>query len=96
MNKQKILILILVVAAILTSVFVVSADTSASYDINWWTVDGGGSELNGGDYTLTGTIGQPDVGELSAGEYTLNGGFWSRLADWVADTLEVYLPLIMR
>jgi hypothetical protein len=52
---------------------------SGGYDISWWTVDGGGATFStGGAYSLGGTIGQPDAGELSGGNYTLYGGFWNR------------------
>jgi len=50
---------------------------SASYDLSWWTVDGGGATFSsGGSYELGGTIGQPDAGTLSGGDFTLGGGFW--------------------
>ncbi len=49
---------------------------SGSYDLSWWTVDGGGGTLNGDGYTLGGTAGQPDAGVLEGRGYTLNGGFW--------------------
>jgi hypothetical protein len=56
-----------------------SGALAQSYDINWWTVDAGGSQnLTGGNYTLSGTIGQPDAcAPLSGGSYTLTGGFWA-------------------
>jgi hypothetical protein len=47
------------------------------YAIDWYTIDGGGGESAGGDYTLTGTAGQPDTGVLSGGDYAIDGGFWS-------------------
>jgi hypothetical protein len=50
----------------------------AQYEINWWTVDGGGATFSiGGGYRLGGTIGQPDAGVLAGGDYTLYGGFWA-------------------
>ena len=51
-----------------------------SYDIAWWTMDGGGGSSTGGVFAVTGTIGQPDAGPMSGGTYTLSGGFWSLLA----------------
>lgn len=47
-----------------------------TYDLTWNTVDGGGADSTGGVYELTGTIGQPDAGDLSGGIFTLRGGFW--------------------
>jgi hypothetical protein len=53
-----------------------------SYSIEWFTLDGGGGTSAGGDYTLSGTIGQSDATPttLSGGDYTLQGGFWPGLA----------------
>jgi len=50
-----------------------------NYHIDWFTIDGGGGTSSGGQYTLSGTIGQPDAGELTAGNYVLEGGFWGEL-----------------
>ena len=47
-----------------------------SYFLDWFTIDSGGGTSAGGNYTLSGTIGQPDAGTLSGGDYTLEGGFW--------------------
>ncbi len=48
----------------------------ADYKIDWYTIDGGGGVSSGGDYVLTGTIGQPDAGYLDGDNYELLGGFW--------------------
>ncbi len=49
-----------------------------SYSINWYKVAGGGGTSTNGQYSLSGTIGQPDAsGALSGGGYTVVGGFWS-------------------
>lgn len=34
----------------------------------------------GGDFELSGTIGQPDAGVLAGGDLKLSGGFWFELA----------------
>lgn len=73
---------------------VVQARSGDSYDLSWWTVDGGGGIASGGPYTLGGTIGQPDAGTLTGGAYTLGGGFWG--AGAVAVGYKVYLPLVLR
>ena len=52
----------------------------AQYSIDWWTVDGGGGTSTGGVYTVSGTVGQPDAGQMSGGNFTLEGGFWSVIA----------------
>ncbi len=49
----------------------------ADFDLSWYTIDGGGNMWStGGDYELSGTLGQPDAGVLTGGDFTLTGGFW--------------------
>ncbi len=50
-----------------------------TYDLSWYTVDGGGEMFTtGGDFELSGTIGQPDANVLvmTGGDFELSGGFW--------------------
>jgi hypothetical protein len=47
------------------------------YSIDWFTIDGGGVTSTNGQYSLSGTIGQPDAGAMNGGNYSLTGGFWS-------------------
>jgi hypothetical protein len=46
------------------------------YKIVQHTIDGGGGTSAGGQYVLSGTIGQPDAGYSEGGNYELLGGFW--------------------
>lgn len=47
------------------------------YSINWYKVAGGGASSNG-QYSVSGTIGQPDAsGALTGGNYSVTGGFWA-------------------
>ena len=50
------------------------------FDLSWFSIDGGGGTSSGGAYTVSGTIGQPDAGQLAGGGYTLSGGFWGVVA----------------
>lgn len=51
-----------------------------SYSIGWSKVAAGGTSSNG-QYSVSGTIGQPDAGAtMTDGKYSLNGGFWSLIA----------------
>ena len=69
--------------------------SSASYDLSWWSVDGGGQTFSsGGGYTLGGTAGQPDPGLLAGGGFALGGGFWGGGA--AAVKYRIYLPLVVR
>jgi hypothetical protein len=69
-----------------------SAQSGGGYELTWNTIDGGGVMFStGGVYSLGGTIGQADAGNLSGGSYTLNGGFW---VDFLGNKL--MLPLILK
>src|SRR5688572_6260636 len=56
---------------------------SAQYAISWSTIDGGGGPGTGGpmvgiNYSVSGTIGQPDAGTtMTNGQYSVTGGFWA-------------------
>jgi len=53
---------------------------AAPFDLQWFTVDGGGgtSASNDGRFSVSGTVGQPDAGSPAyGGNYSLIGGFWS-------------------
>jgi hypothetical protein len=88
--------------AVLGIVLLVTAAASArsprqSYDLSWWTVDGGGGTSAAvGSYTLDGTAGQPDPGPiLSGADYQLEGGFWGGALSGVS-MHDLYLPLVLR
>lgn len=69
-----------------------SAKPTDTYTIDWYTIDSGGAQnLQGGNYSLSGTIGQFDAGSQIGTGYTLNGGFWVEVFGY-----RLYLPLIMR
>ena len=51
------------------------AQSGGDYEISWSTIDGGGRS-SGGQYALTGTIGQPDAAYSAGGDYEVLGGFW--------------------
>jgi hypothetical protein len=58
-------------------VLTVCAPAFAQEEVQWWTVNGGGQTSSGGTFEITGTIGQPDAGEMSAGIFSVTGGFWT-------------------
>jgi hypothetical protein len=52
--------------------------SAQSYSIDWNKISGGGGASSGGEYSVSGTIGQHDAGgAMSGGGYSLTGGFWS-------------------
>lgn len=65
---------------VLTALIIIPfcAAVADEYDIDWYTVDGGGEmRSTGGNFELSGTIGQPDAGLMAGEPYTLSGGFWA-------------------
>jgi len=68
--KIRICSYILVLAIVFASV------GYGDYQIVWSTINGGGGQSSGGQYVLTGTVGQPDAGYSEGGNYELLGGFW--------------------
>jgi len=56
----------------------------AQYSIDWHTIDGGGGTSTNGQYSVSGTIGQPDAGGpmtngpvTGTNYYSVTGGFWA-------------------
>lgn len=75
------------------------AQTGNGYDLTWFTVDGGGDKTSGGNYSLTGTVGQPDVNQyvLAGGNYVLSGGFWGHVSPGQGGGgNDVFLPIVIK
>ncbi len=79
---KRILMAATAVALLLVSAWFVSA--AGTYDLSWFTIDGGGGSSGGGSYSLSGTIGQPDVGNMQGGSFGLEGGFWGGVCTFPA------------
>ena len=56
------------------------AARAQNYSIDWHTIADGGGTSSGGNYSLSGTIGQPATATLSGGNFSLTGGFWSLIS----------------
>lgn len=89
-------LMILAPVAMLFAISLASAQ-SGEVDLTWVTIDGGGAiSSDGTQYSLSGTIGQPDAGSMSSGAYTLAGGFWGGATGSGSPASLVYLPLIRK
>lgn len=74
MKRMKAIARAVVISAALSAA---AAAMAGGYEITRFTIDGGGGELAGGAYILTGTVGQWDAAAPAAGgAYELKGGFW--------------------
>lgn len=103
-HRSTILVLfgLLLVGGLLLASGAIDRDTVGAqaplqtYDLAWWTIDGGGGHSSGTGYTLEGTAGQPDPGPiLSGGDYLLEGGFWGGGLSGVSWHY-IYLPVVPR
>ena len=65
---------------LISLLWAVAGGQAQSYEVSWFTVDGGGGVSSGAGYSVAGTAGQPDAGMTSGGAFTLAGGFWSLYA----------------
>ena len=90
---KRLLIALCLIAFLLFSIQAVRAAGSASYSLDWWTVDSGGGTSQGGSYSLSGTVGQAEPGALYGGDYSLAEGFWANLQ---AALEKILLPLVLR
>ena len=74
MNTRKTSLLLMFGITALTTF---ASSSFCDYQIVWSTIDGGGGQSGGGQYVLTGTIGQPDASYSKGNNYGLLSGFWS-------------------
>ncbi len=65
-------------STLLLTIALASVARAQDFDLSWHTIDGGGEMFtSGGNFELSGTIGQPDAGAMIGGEFELVGGFWA-------------------
>src|SRR5450432_2922398 len=66
---------------LLLGLLIPTVSFAQQYSIDWYKISGGGGTSSNGQYTVSGTIGQPDAsGAMSGGNYSVTGGFWSLFA----------------
>ncbi len=67
------------------------ASSAQGYTLDWFETSSSATMV-GGEFSLTGIVGQADSGTMSGGGYTLNGGFLvSR-----GEEYSIFLPLVIR
>ena len=95
MTKRWIAILISGVLVFL--VIGIAYAAANGFSLDWWTVDGGGGTSQGGGYTVSGTIGQPDTSPLMrGGDYEVVGGFWGGALENLESYQYLYLPVTVK
>jgi hypothetical protein len=61
-------------------IFGLVVPAAGQFSIDWFSIEGGGGTSSGGVFTVSGSVGQPDAGDMSGGDFSLSGGFWSIVA----------------
>lgn len=81
---------LLLVLAVGTTVL---AQSSASFDLGWHVIGGGGGESSSASYQVNGTIGQNVTGPPSVGSvsFVLSSGYW-----FIDTRTTIYLPAVLR
>ena len=67
----------LVVALLFLISLAGNSATAQPFEINWYTIDTGGGNSAGGQFDVSGTIGQPDAAYSTGGQYEIASGYWS-------------------
>ena len=94
MFRNRRLILVGLVVVLLATPTALAAGT---YEVPWWTVNGGGGTSAGSTFAVSGTLGQPDAGpQLSGTQFSLAGGFWGQAGEVPILNFSIYLPLVSR
>jgi hypothetical protein len=88
MDMQKLTAVALIGVALAGSLLA-GQPTGGDYVLIKNTIDGGGGSSAGGDFELTGTIGQPDAASQTASgnEFALAGGFWAQIGNLVIELI---------
>jgi hypothetical protein len=97
MPKKAIIFLAILVLCVTVGPVILAAP-DGGLSIPWWTVDGGGGTSTGGQFDLSGTVGQPDAAVLAGDSYVLSSGFWNGRVNGISGTLgtNLYLPFVSR
>ena len=94
-NLIKPTLILLLLALTLFIIPLSLAQTGGNYDLTWSTLNGGGTS-SGGEFSLTGVIGQADAGLLSGGDFSLSGGFLLAMETVGETGSRVYLPIVLK
>jgi hypothetical protein len=73
------LVLFVMLGLLATATLHAEPPAGGAYVITKSTIDNGGGVSSGGNFVVTGSIGQPDasLNHATGGGYTVAGGFWS-------------------
>jgi hypothetical protein len=94
MNKRVLIATGLLLVGLIVTLGGASAQTSASFNLEWHVIGGGGQPVSSANYIVNSTAGQGVASppySLSA-SYVVCGGYWCS----PSLTIDVFLPLVLR
>jgi hypothetical protein len=91
-KHATVILALAILLGMLTAGVIALAQTSASYNLEWHVVGGGGGPVSSASYAVDSTVGQGAASPpYSVGSnYAVSGGYWFI---WV---YRIYLPLVIR
>ncbi len=80
---------LLISGLVLTAASVLAQSSGGEFQVTKSTIDAGGGASSGGEFELTGTIGQPEADSRAAagGEFVVAGGFWANAEGGIDDDI---------
>lgn len=76
-GKRLVIALVVALALCLVLAGTAMAMSSASYNLPWEVLSGGGGSTSSTSYWLSGTAGQPVTGISHSASYRMESGFWT-------------------
>jgi len=89
MKRHLAILVFLVLCLSLSTSLEIRAQSGGGYDLPWSIVSAGGTSA-GGEFRLTGAVGQVGGGLMSGSGFALRGGILLPLEN------RIYLPLVLR
>ncbi len=91
MQRKRLIFLLVILLFLFTSVALTGG---SGFDLSWHLFSGGGGHVQGGNYALDSSIGQPLVGVAGAEGTTLCAGFWCTQPPVPSLPQHFYLPAV--
>jgi hypothetical protein len=91
-NKQMVLIGAAALLVVLLLTGIATAQTSASFDLSWHVLAGGGGQAAGTTYAANYTVGQGTIGWTDSGSYGAGIGYWYG----ATGGYRIFLPLVLK
>jgi hypothetical protein len=94
MNRRKIIITLLAAVMFLAIAGRVAAGTSASFDLSWHALTGGGGSRTSASYMVQDSLGQMAAGTSTGASSMIESGFWNRMGAIPDPGFFIFLPLL--